>query len=200
MQHTCSRHAAWDPHTRPTSAQIVASLQDALEADASEALLVSIEQQTKESLEVNRHQTELFSVFMQNVDQGFIRIAEHPALAEPARHEGLSTTTSEHNAYFEKRSRESARCLEGQGHLNAPDERRVLLQPPVQPPAGPRSRGATWSRSDAEGREAGPPNHHVGASKTWFGRRISSLPELSKLARFTVSGRIRRMSTSLIGL
>jgi hypothetical protein len=128
------------------------------------AHLVSIDKQTQESLEANRQQTELFAVFMQNVDQGFICIVEDPALA---------------------------------AHTPPPDERRVLRLPPVQsiPVPRPPSRavGPPRSRSDDEGRGEL-------AAKTWLGRRLSSLPELSKLVRKTLPGTFRRFSSSLIGL
>jgi len=70
--------------TLSTSAQIVASLQGALEVDAaSTARLhpwvsceVSSDEQQQQALDANRSQAELFTVFKKSLDQDFIRMAE----------------------------------------------------------------------------------------------------------------------------
>ncbi|KAJ1470460.1 hypothetical protein T484DRAFT_1753869 [Baffinella frigidus] len=130
---------------------------------------------------VNQIQTELFTSFMTNLDQGFI-------------------------------------CIPGD--QPAPSEaRRWLLEPPSLPPAAEQPR-ALWAAQSADGvqqghrwvnpsrAEHGAPTSRTASSgwwfraassgTTWFARRLS-MPELGKDVRETLSSKMRRMSTSIIG-
>ena len=133
-------------------------------------------------------QTELFTAFMANLDDGSIRIAQPPPSLLPAR--------------------DPSNLLQDDGSIQPPpsggwsetqpptsEARRLLLSPPVAslPPAAkqhPALHGAVsyerWFRTSS-------------ASGAWF-RRGLSVPALPRVVRETIPKKMRRMSASMIGL